>query len=366
MVEVFIVNCESYKQDKIDKAINKILSNFTLPHGKTVLIKPNLLGAYRKGHLVVTNPAIIDALCRVLKENKNKIIIGDSSLQNTDLAIEKSGVLGVAKKYNATVINFEKVKSVKVKIPGGKIIKELDLPEILFKADYVINVPRLKTHSLMKLTCAIKNMYGVIPGTKKQQLHAYAPTEKEFAQLLLDLNKIVKPDLTLVDAVIGMEGEGPAAGDAKHTGLILASNSQFAIDLLVTDIIGWKRKDVPTNKLILEQKLFTEKIEIKGEMHHTHYKKPPGLSTRKILGIINMFIPQEKITVREDKCIKCGVCMRKCPKQAITLNPYPTVDTKKCIRCFCCIEACPEHALYLKAGFIRKFANSFRKKFLKI
>ncbi|MDD5177844.1 MAG: DUF362 domain-containing protein [Candidatus Nanoarchaeia archaeon] len=365
MVDVFITSCETYNQKEVNRAVGKILKNFKIKPKKTVLIKPNLLGSYRKGHIVITNPAVIEAICKVLAKNKNKIIIGDSSFQNTDIAIQKSGMLSVAKKYNAQVLNFEKTKLVNVKIPKGKILKEILLPEILFKADYIINVPKLKTHSLMKLTCAVKNLFGVIPGYKKQKLHGLAHSEKKFAQLLLDLHSVVTPTLTLVDAVIGMDGEGPSAGDARPTGIVFASQSSFAVDLVACDMIGWKRNYVPTNRLVMKQKLFNEPITIHGEMHHIPYKKPPALPVG-LLSAVMRFMPKPKITVNKEKCIRCGACMRGCPVGAITLNPYPLINTKKCIRCFCCIEVCPEHALYLKDSFIVSLFNSLRKKNLKL
>jgi uncharacterized protein (DUF362 family)/NAD-dependent dihydropyrimidine dehydrogenase PreA subunit len=359
MVNVSIVSCKNYKQKYVEKAIQQIFKDIKIEKGASVLLKPNLLGTF-------TNPTILEEICKILKKNTNKIIIGDSSFHNTDKAIEKSGVLEVGEKYGAKVLNFEKDKLIKVKIPEGKILKEVLLPEILFKVDYIINVPKLKTHSLMKLTCAIKNMFGIIPGVKKQQLHFKANTEEKFAQLLLDIYSIVKPNYTIVDAVIGMDGEGPAAGKARPTGLILGSESSFAIDFVACDIMGWKRKYVPTNRLAMKQGLFKDKIKIKGKMHKVPYEKPPGMSARKILGFVSWLIPKPKITIKKDRCIKCHICEKHCPVNAIKLDPYPIIDTKKCIRCFCCIETCPEHALYLKENKIYKLAKWFRKKFVKI
>ncbi|MDD5254018.1 MAG: DUF362 domain-containing protein [Candidatus Nanoarchaeia archaeon] len=366
MVYVKIIPCDSYKQSNVDKAVRIALKDFEIKKNKTVFIKPNLLGAYRKGFIVITNPSVVEAICKILSKNKNKIIIGDSSFQNTELAIQKSGLKEVAKKYNAKLINLERTEFINIKIPKGKILKEVLLPKVVLDVDYIINVPKLKTHSLMKLTCGIKNMFGIIPGVKKQGLHNFAPTEEKFAQMLLDLNSVVKPNFTIVDAVIGMEGEGPAAGEARPTGLILASDSQFAVDLIACDIIGWDRKSVPTNRLALEQKLVDEKIDIIGRVPKIPYKKPSSLPVKGILNFVMNRIPQSRITLYNEKCIKCGACRRGCPMGAITLKPYPVIDTKKCIRCFCCLEVCPEHALYLKPPVSRKFIDWIRKKMARI
>lgn len=366
IVEVLIRKCESYKEKDVLPAIKAAFKLWMPKAGKTVLIKPNLLGSYRKDHCVTTNPAVIDAICKVLKENKNKIWVGDSSFENTEKAIKKSGILKVAKKYNAKVLNFDREKQKLIRISKNKYLKKFYLPEPVLKADYIISVPKLKTHSLTKLTCAIKNNFGMLAGAKKQYYHKVAHTKVKFAELLLELYKKVNPDFTIVDAVLGMEGEGPSAGTPRRTELILASTSQIALDLVACDIIGWKRESVLTNKLALRKKLFKERIKIIGKMRRIRYKAPSEHELTLLFKIANNLIPKSKIMVYKNLCIKCRSCEKRCPVKAISLKPYPVVNKRKCIRCFCCIEVCPQHALYLRTPLIRKIAVYIRNKFIKI
>ncbi len=365
-VEVLIQKCESYKEKDVLPAVEKAIKLINIKPKKVVLIKPNLLGSYRRKHVVTTHPKIVDAICKVLQKNKNKIWIGDSSFENTKKAIKKSGMLKVAKKYNAKILNFDRTKQTLIRIPKNKYLKKFYLPTPLLKADYIISVPKLKTHSLTKLTCAVKNSYGMLAGAKKQYFHKIAPANEQFAELLLELYQKIKPDLIIVDAVIGMEGEGPAAGKRKRTELILASKNSIALDLVACDIIGFKRNSVMTNKLAVKNKLFTDKIKIIGKKYKVKYQPPSEHASVGVFKIINRILPQSKITVDKKACIKCHSCEKRCPVKAIKLKPYPKINKKKCIRCFCCIEVCPTHALYLKEPLSRKIIASIRRKFLKI
>lgn len=202
----------------------------------------------------------------------------------------------------------------------------------------------------------------MIAGAKKQYYHKIAPSKEQFAELLLELYKKVKPDLTIVDAVVGMQGEGPSAGQPRRTELILASKNAIAVDLVACDIMKFKRNSVITNKLALKKKLFKAKIQIIGKKHKIPYKAPSEHEAGFLFKLISRLLPSSKITVHKNTCIKCHSCEKRCPVKAIILKPYPVVDTKKCIRCFCCIEVCPTHALYLKEHFITKNNYSYKKK----
>jgi len=348
MVDVSIIPCNSYNIGEVDNAVRKAFELIKIPKNKTVLLKPNLLGVYKSADIVTTNPVIIESICKILKKNKNRVLIGDSSFKDTEKTIRKSGLLELAKKYNVEIVNFDKSKQVLVKNNKAEILKKFYLPEEILKADYIISIPKLKTHFKTKLTCAIKNSYGMIAGTKKQYYHEVAKSEKDFCQLLLDIYQRIKADFVIVDAVVGMEGDGAVLGDAKKTNLILASTNQIAIDMVVCDIIGLDRKEVLTNKIALDKKIFTDKIRIVGKVPKIPYKMPityPGGF------FLNKLTPPKKLSIDRLKCILCHSCENGCPVKAIELRPYPKIDTKKCIRCFCCIEACPQIAIYLKSPF---------------
>ncbi len=348
MVEkVSIVKCSSYKQEQVDKAIEKSLSliDFKFKKNSKVLIKPNVVGNFPKNQIAITtHPAVIEAVCKILKKNNCKIFIGDSSFTNPETAFKLSGIKKIADKYGKLII-FEQDKLIKIKDEKAKILKQFETAQIIKNVDLIINIPKLKTHMLTKFTGAIKNLYGCIPGGMKQKLHAEAIGEKKFSQLLIDIYQNIKPELNIMDGIIGMEGNGPTSGNPKKAGIILASKNAIALDIVSAKIIGLKRiyaiKEAKKRKLL-------PKFEIIGKMPLIKFKKTQSHEKTNIMSLLKNLSRYKPIVVDEKKCIKCRMCAKHCPTQAITLNPFPTFDRKKCIRCFCCIEICPKNALSLK------------------
>jgi ferredoxin len=226
-----------------------------------------------------------------------------------------------------------------------------------------INTCKLKTHTLTKLTGAVKNLYGSIPGGVKQMYHRDAKGEKNFSNLLVDIYQNIKPELNIMDAVIAMEGEGPSSGKPKNVKLLLASKNAIALDIAASELMGYSPKKIFTIKEAVKRKLGNYNIKIVGDL-----KKIPNLKFEKPSSfkrvMVNAFLigmTREKIIVDKDKCVKCGLCAEKCPMKAISLNPYPIINPRKCIRCFCCIEVCPQHAIHLRDNIPRKTAKLVRK-----
>lgn len=348
--KVAIVRCKTYKQKEVDKAVSKVLelAEIKFPKRKKVLIKPNIVGSFKKTQkAVTTHPSIIEAVCKILKKNNCKIYIGESSFTNTPCAFRDSGIQKVAKKYGKLII-FEQDKLIRIKDSKAKILKNFYLSKTLKHADLIINMPKLKTHQLTKYTGAIKNLYGCIPGGMKQKLHGKASNEKKFSKLLVDIYQNVKPEVNIMDGVIGMEGKGPTSGKPKKSGYILASKSAISLDVVSSKLMGYKPKQILMIKEAIKRKLGSFKFELVGldKLPNLKFEKPfvTGILNRAVLKMFR----QKPIIVDEKKCIKCGICANKCPMKAITLKPWPVVDRKKCIRCFCCMEICPQHALSLK------------------
>ncbi|MCX6747084.1 MAG: DUF362 domain-containing protein [Candidatus Pacearchaeota archaeon] len=348
--KVAIVKCKNYNEIEVEKAISKALSlaEIEIPKRKKVLIKPNVVGFFDKNQeAITTHPSIIEAICKILKKNKNEIFIGDSSFTNPEIAFKKSGIEEVAKKYGKLII-FEQDKIIKVKDKDAKVLKRFHLPKIIKQADLIINVPKLKTHQLTKYTGAIKNLYGCIPGGMKQKLHMEAGNAKKFSKLLVDIYQNIRPKVNIMDGVVGMEGKGPTSGKPKKAGYILASKNTISLDVACVKLMGYKPKKILAIKEAIKRKLGNLKFDLKGmkKLPNLHFEKP-FVQEKLSKKILKMF-KQKPIIVDKKKCIKCGLCAKKCPAQAIRLNPYPEIDKKKCIRCFCCMEVCPQHALSLK------------------
>jgi uncharacterized protein (DUF362 family)/NAD-dependent dihydropyrimidine dehydrogenase PreA subunit len=348
--KVGIVECKSYNQKLVDKAVNKSLEliDFHIGKNKKVLLKPNLVVEKSK-HLeaTITNKAIIEAICKILKKNNCKIFIGESSFTNTVDCFKKSGLNEFAKKYNAKIVIFEQSKLIKIKNEHARILHSFPVSKILKEVDLIINLPKLKTHLLTKYTGAVKNLYGVIPGGLKQRLHKKAQGGKHFSNMLLDIYEGILPQLNIMDGIVGMEGQGPIAGTPVKSKFILCSKNAIALDIACSRLIGLNPKKVYSNYYAVKRKLYPSyNFELVGmdKLPSLRFNIPKGDSSSKLK---SLFI-ERPIVVDEAKCEKCGICASKCPQKAIKLKPYPETDRKKCIRCFCCMEICPNHALSLK------------------
>jgi uncharacterized protein (DUF362 family) len=223
------------------------------------------------------------------------------------------------------------------------------MARIVKEVDYIIDMPKMKTHMLAKYTGAIKNLYGLIPGGMKQKLHNYARDEKKFSELLVDIYQNVKPQLTIMDAIVGMEGHGPTSGHPKKAGLILASRNAVALDIAATKIMQINPKEVYHIAEAVKRGFYPNfNFELAGlkKLPLIHFRKAHIEKRKKVIKGLFREVP---IVVDEGKCVKCGICAKYCPAKAIRLAPYPVINRKKCIRCFCCMEVCPKHALSLKA-----------------
>jgi uncharacterized protein (DUF362 family) len=278
---VVLSRCNNYEIKDVEKSIDECIKllKFDLSKysGKKVLLKPNVLAPHKPNEAITTNPVIVEAVCKLLKKYNCKIFIGDSSFHNTDAALESSGMKELARKYG-TLINFERDGTFLFENKKNKILKKVFLPKIIKEVDLVINLCKLKTHSLTKMTCAIKNLYGLIPGGMKSVYHKKAHSEYLFSELLLELYEFVKPklNLTICDAVVGIEGDGPGtAGKKKKTNMIIASQNPLALDMIAAEVIGYERKDILTNKLATKRLTSPIPVEI-GSAKGTriNYKKP--------------------------------------------------------------------------------------------
>ena len=362
---VSIVRCNSYKNEQVRKALLASLKNinFQLKKGARVLIKPNLLSASLPEKAITTHPIIIEELCKILQEHSCKIYIGESSSFDTDQAFETCG-MSASSKY-AKIINFE--ASEKKDFNLGRHTRRVPLPKILFQVDLVINVAKMKTHGLTLATLCTKNLYGCIPGRLKEQYHKVLKTPKDFAKFLVNLERTIKPELNIIDGVIGIEGNGPAAaGIIIKPGLIIASKSAPAADIIATKIMGFKSKSVLTNKF---SHLKEHEIETIGNAAGSRFKfKKPSTYTIPFFMALMKLFPQPKISFNKELCKRCHLCEKKCPVQAISLatdDGYPVCNWSKCIRCLCCIEVCPHKSVYLREHWTKELLLKAGKKVIK-
>ena len=352
--KVAFVRCSDYEQKKVNRAIEKAISligfDFSKFHGKTVLIKPNVVGCFPKKQIATTtHPSLVEAVCKILKKNNCKILIGDSPFTEPVSSFKASGIGKVAKKYGKLVI-FEQDKLIDIKDKNARVLKKFEIAKTLKNVDLIINMPKLKTHSLTKYTGAVKNLYGLIPGGLKQRIHLQAKGDEEFSNILIDIYQNVQPGLTIMDGIIGMEGNGPTSGDAVKTRTILASKNGIALDIAATSMIGLNHKEIFTTKNAIKRGLYHDFkiIPVGDKLPHFKFKIPSNQDILKRKKSLIHVFKEKPIICDEKKCSKCARCMKHCPTNSIKMTPYPVVNPKTCIRCFCCIEICPTDAMGFK------------------
>ncbi|MCX6710502.1 MAG: DUF362 domain-containing protein, partial [Candidatus Woesearchaeota archaeon] len=296
---VSIVRCSSYSQKEVYAAVKEALSiiDFRFSKGVTVLLKPNILSPKKPEFAVTTHPAIVEAVCKLLKEKKCRIIIGESDgAGTTKKGFEVSGIGAIAKKHGAKTIVFETDAKVKVKNRKNLVLKEFFVAKTLKDADLVINLPKLKTHSLTKYTGAVKNVFGVIPGATKTLYHKKAPDVNRFSHLLLDIYQSVKPQLNIMDAIVGMEGLGPGAGTPKKTGYIIASRDCVALDFVASKLAGFVPETIRTIDYAFKRGISKkDEIEIFG--------KEGKINDDKLKGMI---VPYKKAPETNDTLMAFG------------------------------------------------------------
>lgn len=362
--KVSILKCKSYNSEEVKQTLIQSLKNieFHLDNfkNKKILIKPNLLGPYEPDKAITTHPMIIGELCKIIKQQnpQAEIFIGDSSGSNTEETLEKSGINKLSK--YARIINFDKLPSKIFTINNKKI----NISEIIFNVDLVINIAKMKTHVFTKVTLCAKNLYGCIPGKVKSYMHRINQKPDDLSKIIFGINNIVKPQLNIIDGITGIEGNGPGvAGTIIKPKLLIASQNSFAADIIASEIMGFNPYEIDTNKL---SKIKKQDIEIVGENINNikiPFKKP-STYINPFLKILNNLFPQPKITFNKTLCQKCNICKEHCPVNTITLktkDDYPICNHKDCIKCFCCIEMCPHNAITLEEHCTKKSYKYFKE-----
>jgi uncharacterized protein (DUF362 family)/NAD-dependent dihydropyrimidine dehydrogenase PreA subunit len=373
MEEVALVSCNTYDEADVGKAIGDALEHlggleqFIKP-GMKVLIKPNLLMRKKPNEAGTTHPSLVKAIALKVISLGAEVTIADSPGGFYNEGILKSvyaycGYKEIPEQTGAK-LNFD-TSMVEVSCENGKVSKKLTVIKPVTEADFIINVPKLKTHGMMVFTGAIKNLFGLIPGTLKAEYHLRLSNYNDFSNLLVDICERFRPDLTIMDAIEGMEGPGPSAGTPRHIGAIIAGTNPYMIDIVATNMIGLRPEQVFTLIRASERGLPSKLSDVKiiGEdleaFKIKDYKIPVVhrehiLPNNKVVKFLAEYLKPKPI-FEYDICIKCKECANHCPPKAISFDTgRPVVDLNKCIRCFCCQELCPKKAIYIKKPWIMR------------
>lgn len=370
MEKVSLIACENYEYNKVKKAIDESFINLGgidkfIKAGDKVLLKINLLMKKKPEEATTTHPVFVEALIRAIQEAGGIVTIADSPGGLYNERVLKSiysfcGIADVAKRTGA-ILNYD-TSFEELAYPEGELIKSFPIIRPVLDADIVITVPKLKTHGMTLYTGAVKNLFGTIPGTYKAEYHFRMQDKKDFCNMLVDLCQLVKPQLTFMDAIIGMEGNGPSGGSPRKIAAVLAGENPYAVDLIAASIIGIKPDEVYTIANSIRRGLCPPKISniiIEGDALEdfkiSDYKLPDSKSVDFLEGWpkfiqkrLNRWLSPKPVFIHE-LCIGCRDCEKNCPPKVIQMvDNKPYVNLNECIKCFCCQELCPKKAVEIK------------------
>ena len=324
--------------------------------GKKVVIKPNVLRTSKAEEHIVTNPALLRAVIEKVEEySPREIIVGDNpglfNYGDNENSFKETGLMAAAKGYYKNLGDTTQHLAF-----NPDFMPEIGVSQEIMDADIFISLPKFKTHGLTVMTGAIKNSYGILPGAQKARLHQLAGTPERFHEVIVEVFRLRVPDFFIMDAVVGMEGNGPASPELREIGLVLAADNAVALDAVVARMMG-----VDPARLGFLQKaksvglgnFESDLIQIEGEMQILADFKLPPLGGEAIAGnptIQQLMNAKAHVKPKADPelCTACGACIDHCPVAALTMQgTLPVVDAATCIACFCCQEICPEKAMSL-------------------
>jgi uncharacterized protein (DUF362 family)/Pyruvate/2-oxoacid:ferredoxin oxidoreductase delta subunit len=365
--KISVVKCDTYKPYAIEQAIRRSLDLlggivFFVKPGSRVLVKPNLLMSKGPEYAITTHPEVVRAVIHILKEIDCRVILGDGPsvwdqyIENVDEVYEITGIKKIAQDEGVELVNFDK-RRMRDKFP---------LTTWLDECDYLINLPKFKTHGLTLITGGIKNLFGLVSGTYKTELHKDYFKPSEFVKVLADIYQEAHPALTIIDGILAMEGDGPGtSGKPRQLGLLLAGSDCVALDTVMAKIMGIKHQEVLSTKEAAMRGLGEgdlNKIKIEGEdidklnirpfilPQASHLDKLPDV----FKSLAKRLIKYWPYSLRA-KCTRCGHCVKICPEKCIRLTKNGIIfDYKKCIACFCCQESCPAAAISVKKSLLAK------------
>jgi len=391
MNKVALFKCEQYDDETVYNAVKRSIDalggiSAFVHSGQLVVLKVNLVIKFAPERAATTHPMVVGAVARLCQEVGARVVVADSAggpfnerymgaIYNTTGMTQASSKYGfeINTNYDVYNANYEQ----------GKVAKEFEIMDILNQADVIINMCKLKSHSFTGITNAVKNMFGAIPGLNKVQMHGQYQTLDNFSNMLYDIWGFFgdKLALTVSDAVIGMEGEGPTNGNPRKIGAIMASTNPLAMDIVGARIMNIDPKSMPTiaTGIVRGYIQDVDDVEIVGDNVQDFVltdfgKRIPNMYTpfstnvpRWVQPILHKLTTQRP-AVRKHKCLGCGTCARHCPVGAITMlerkngKKYAHFDYTKCIRCFCCQELCPFGIVKVKTGIIYTFLRRKKKK----
>jgi len=364
---VALVRCDTYDPSVVYAALQRgvdLLGGLErfVSSGERILLKPNVLAGDEPEKAVTTHPAVLEGCVRLFRSAGAAVTFGDSpGMQNALQAAERSGLHAAGVRAGATFDDFS--TGSRMENLEGSLVDGFPIAQAVHDCDGMVNLPKMKTHQLTRITGAVKNLFGCVPGRRKALYHVQFQDVMAFCQLLVELHMQLRPRLHVMDGVLAMEGNGPRSGDPRPMNVLIMSQDPIAVDATFCRLVALDPTFVPTNTLGHERGLGrfrADKVEVVGDDLETLVEPDFKLVRKPVYQnaslahynlIKNLVLPRPVID--EATCVRCGDCVEACPVPDKALQfpdgtgrqSPPVYDYDRCIRCYCCHEMCPHRAI---------------------
>ena len=344
-----------------------------VPLDEEIYIKPNLAGPFGPDRAVTTHPMIVETVASMLRLKGADIIVGDGpagfpSATYLKLVYKRTGMASLGNRLNIP-IDYDTTPE-EITIKHARAVRCLSLTKSMISRRNMISLPKFKTHLFARMTGAVKNLYGVVHGLTKVAYHSKFKDPRDFSALLLDLMDVVRPKLTIVDAVMGMEGDGPTWGRPRFVGYILAGTDPLAVDYAMSRMMGFPENEPPLFQVVSPPDVEVVGVPLDRAVLKGFRLPQPNTMRDGLEGLQWMphrvkeafcreLLPRPNIDRR--RCIGCSLCLKSCPRQAIHMTKAgASVDHKQCIRCWCCNEVCPSDAIRPERSLVGRMLSGLR------
>ncbi|MBN1978662.1 MAG: DUF362 domain-containing protein [Anaerolineae bacterium] len=367
MSKVALYHCDTV--DQIPQRLQAIVESLgaervsALFQGKKVLLKPNVCIDHPPEKGATTHPAVLDAVIRLAADlDAGTIIVGDGAAVGVKGRIfERTGIQAVCEKHGVELRDFNRAQGRRVQLDDALALKEATIAETYFEVDTVVNLPVFKTNMLFWISGALKNMKGLLVGMEKHKPHYLG-----VPQCVADLNRMVRQDLVIMDGIVGMMGDGPAAGEPANARLLIGGFDPVAVDEVAARLMGFNPARIPMLRLAEKVGVGSSRCEVLGDPISSFKLRleKPTVAKNRLMGVLfdlggRFFFRKvgeaSRMVIDAEKCTLCGRCQTMCPFGAITIaDKMVSVDMHKCEFCLCCTEVCKTEAIHLEGLLVRK------------
>jgi len=380
--QVAVTRCPDYDPTALKHALADALNligslGSVVKPSHRVLLKINHLGSHHRiDSAINTHPEFLRVVVELVREITPDVVVADGLDVRGFDGFTSSGTLEICRQLDVELLNFRGAGYREVTCSDFETIDRVPMACAALDADVVITLPKLKTHMLCLMTNAVKNNYGFVPLRLRVNYHRQFADPDVFSNLVVDLFRARVPELAIVDAVDALEGTGPSRGGVpKRLGLVLAGRDCLAVDAVSAAIMGLEPAEVATNAHAARRGLGEAdlaKIDVLGERIED-VRSPFRLPASRLLvqGVLRRlpawvmrFFGAFSGSMREfprvvrDHCIGCGLCVRHCPEDAVTLvDGKAVIDRERCIACFCCQEFCESDAIGVRRRLLGRILS---------